>query len=191
MKTVKEDRRSKRTRQILGATLVELLQEKRYEAITVQEILDRANVGRSTFYTHYRDKEDLLISEIARVVHELNEHMLALGQVPGALLPSLEFFRHVQQQRHLIRAFVRGDSVEMLMRDFQAQLSTVVERNLLSLSGGKLTSLVPLPLVASFVASTVLLLLRWWFENDMRYSPEMMDEMFQMLVMPSVRAMIA
>jgi AcrR family transcriptional regulator len=182
MKTAKEDRRSKRTRQLLGSALIELMLEKRYDAITVQDILDRANIGRSTFYSHYKDKEDLLISEIARVIHELDEHTSALGHAPGALLPSLEFFRHVQQQRHLLRTFIWGNSVEVLMRDFQAHLGKVVEQNLLSLSSrGHFTSLIPLPVVSSFVASTFLLLLRWWLENDMRYSPEAMDEMFQTL----------
>ena len=56
MKTEKDDRRSRRTRQILGNALVELMLEKRYADITVQDILDRADVGRSTFYTHYTDK---------------------------------------------------------------------------------------------------------------------------------------
>jgi AcrR family transcriptional regulator len=191
MKTVKDDRRSKRTQQLLGSALVELMLDKRYDAITVQDILDRANIGRSTFYAHYKDKEDLLISEVARVMHELDQYTSALGHAPGALLPSLEFFRHVQQQRRLIHAFVWGQSVEMLRRDFQAQLRKVVEHNLLSLSGGKFSSSVPLPVAASFVANTFLLLLSWWFENDMRYSPEAMDEMFQTLVMPSIRAMIA
>ena len=191
MKTAKDDRRSKRTRQLLGSALVELMLEKRYDAITIQDILDRANIGRSTFYAHYKDKEDLLISEVARVIHELDKYTSALGQAPGALLPSLEFFRHVQQQRRLIHAFVWGHSVEMLRRDFQALLRKIVERNLLSLSGGTFSSSVPLPVAASFVASTFLLLLSWWFENDMQYSPEAMDEMFQTLVMPSIRAMIA
>ncbi len=188
MKTAKDDRRSKRTRQLLGSALVELMREKRFDTITVQDILDRANIGRSTFYAHYTDKEDLLMSEVACVIHQLEEYTSALGHAPGALVPSLEFFRHIQQQRRLIHAFVWGRGVEMLMREFQAQLSKVVEQNLLSWSGGGFASSVLLSVVARFVASTFLMLLQWWFENDLRHSPEQMDEMFQKLAMPGVQA---
>src|SRR6202012_5392571 len=59
------DRRVRRTRDLLHRALLDLIAEKGYPHITVQDILDRADVGRSTFYTHYRDKEDLLRSGIA------------------------------------------------------------------------------------------------------------------------------
>ena len=188
MRTTKDDRRSKRTRQLLGSALVELMLEKRYDAITVQDILDRANIGRSTFYEHYTDKEDLLMSEIARVIYELAEYTSALGHAPGTLMPSLEFFRHIQQQSHLIHAFVWGRSVEILMREFQVQLSKAVEQNLRSLSGGEFASSASLSIVARFVASTFLMLVQWWFENELRHSPEQMDERFQQLVMPGVQS---
>ncbi len=54
--------------------MIELLREKRYDAITVQDLLDRAGIGRSTFYTHYFDKEDVLAS--------VSEQMLELFRKP-------------------------------------------------------------------------------------------------------------
>jgi len=60
----KVDRRIRRTRDTLGDALIALMQEKSFEEITVQEVLDRAGVGRSTFYAHYRDKEDLFLSDV-------------------------------------------------------------------------------------------------------------------------------
>jgi AcrR family transcriptional regulator len=66
MANPKKDRRSQRTKRILVEALASLIQEKRYELITVQNIIDRADVGRSTFYEHYRDKEDLMASMLAR-----------------------------------------------------------------------------------------------------------------------------
>src|SRR5215207_8703397 len=134
MKTAKEDRRSKRTRQLLSGAFMELMQEKRYDTITVQDILDRANIGRSTFYAHYTDKEDLLITEITRVIHQLELYTAELGHEHGGLLPSLAFFHHVQEQRRLVQSFVWGRGAEMLMRDFQAQISKIVEQNLRSLT---------------------------------------------------------
>src|SRR3954464_12204566 len=62
--TLKMDRRISRTRDTLGDALVELIHEKTFDEITVQEVLDRAGVGRSTFYAHYRDKQDLFLSDV-------------------------------------------------------------------------------------------------------------------------------
>ncbi len=59
----KTDARVRRTRDALGDALIALMQEKPFDTITVQDVLDRAHVSRSTFYTHYSDKDDLLMSD--------------------------------------------------------------------------------------------------------------------------------
>jgi AcrR family transcriptional regulator len=190
VKNAKDDRRSQRTRQSLRDALAELMLEKRFDDITVQDILDRANIGRSTFYAHYTDKEQLLLSAIERVIHQLDDYTTEMGNQHNGLLPSLELFRHVQQHRRLMRAFVWGRGAEMLTSGFQGQVSKIIEQNLLSLTGDEVNFSVPLPVLANFVASTFLMLLRWWFDDDMRHTPEQMDEMFQKLVMPAVHGLI-
>src|SRR3954463_709578 len=107
MKTEKNDRRSNRTRELLSGALVELMLEKHYDTITVQDILDRADIGRSTFYAHYTDKEDLLISEIASLIHSMELSTIEQAHEHSGLLPSLAFFRHVREQRRLMQAFIR------------------------------------------------------------------------------------
>src|SRR4051812_43769240 len=94
MRNTKADRRSERTRQLIGTALIEVMLAKGYDEITVQDILDRANVGRSTFYAHFLDKEDLLVSQLTRVLDELIQQNEPF--VPGVLAaPSLvPFFRH-------------------------------------------------------------------------------------------------
>src|SRR3954467_12831022 len=91
------DRRSRRTRHMLEDALVDLMLEKRYDTITVQEIIDRANVGRSTFYAHYLDKEDLLQTETADLVARLAGHMDqgTAGTSSNRIIPSLELLQHV------------------------------------------------------------------------------------------------
>src|SRR5258707_7199093 len=74
MADTKMDRRVQKTRQALQNALIELILEKGYEAVVIQDILDRANVGRSTFYAHYQDKEDLLMSRFARLQAAFEEH---------------------------------------------------------------------------------------------------------------------
>jgi AcrR family transcriptional regulator len=191
MKNTKTDRRSQRTRKLLGDALVELMLEKRFEEITVQDILDRANIGRSTFYAHYTDKEQLLLSEIEHVIHELQVFAAESDGMHHGLLPSLELFRHVKEQRRLMQAFVWGRSAILLTQDFQTQVSRIIEGNLRSMIGNDFPSVVPLPVVANFIASTFLMLLRWWFDENMQQTPEQMDGMFQRLVMPSLHGLLA
>ena len=190
MKTPKDDRRSRRTRQLLGDALVELMLEKHFESITVQDILDRADIGRSTFYAHYTDKESLLISQIEQVIRELEAYTTEAGGRHHGLLPSLELFRHVKEQRRLMQAFVWGRGAEILTQDFQGQVSKIIEQNIRSMIGDAVASSVPLSVVAKFVASTFLMLLRWWFDEDMQHTPEQMDAMFQKLVMPGIHELI-
>lgn len=186
MGTTKQDRRSRRTRQLLGNALIELMFEKRFEDITVQDILDRADIGRSTFYAHYTDKENLLMSEIGRVIRQLDEYTTEGDGVRPGLLPSIGFFRHVQQHRRLMQAFMWGQGAELLTQELLGQFSTIVEHNLRAMTRAETASSVPLPVLSRFVANTFLLLLRWWFDDDMRHSPEQMDDMFQKLVMPAI-----
>lgn len=192
MKNTKDDRRSKRTRQLLGDALVELMLEKRYDAITVQDILDRANIGRSTFYAHYTDKEDLLLSEITSMIHQMEQYTMEMGHDSSGPLPSLELFRHVKEQRRLMQAFIwgRGDEFFAHSPDFQARISQLIEQRLRTFTGGEAAFSVPSSIIARFVASTFLLLLHWWFEHDMRESPEQMDEMFRKLVIPAIHGLI-
>ena len=89
-----------------------------------------------------------------------------------------------------MQAFIWGSGAERLMRDFQTQVSQIVAENLRSLLGADATFSVPLPVAANFVASTLLMLIQWWFEEDMHHSPEEIDAMFQKLVMPSIHVLI-
>ncbi|HMA37826.1 MAG TPA: TetR/AcrR family transcriptional regulator [Chloroflexia bacterium] len=183
----RDDRRSQRTRQLLGAALVALMLEQRYDTITVQEIIDRANVGRSTFYAHYLDKEDLLQSEIAALVTRLGDHV-----DPGAegkwIIPSLELLRHVREHYALYRALVRGRAIEPVLKTMQAQLSRQIEVHLAGRLPPGPAPTVPLPVVAQYITGVLLALFQWWLDREMPESPEQLDDYFLQLVRPSVRA---
>jgi hypothetical protein len=130
------------------------------------------------------------MSQIEHVIHDLEEYTTEAGNAHHGLLPSLELFRHVKEQRRLMQAFVWGRGAEILTQDFQGQVSRIIEQNIRSMIGDVVASSVPLPVVAKFVASTFLMLLRWWFDEDMQHTPEQMDAMFQKLVMPGIHGLI-
>ncbi|MBN8635563.1 MAG: TetR/AcrR family transcriptional regulator [Anaerolineae bacterium] len=190
MHSGKTDRRSRRTQQLIADACVGLMLEKRYDDITVQDILDRADIGRSTFYAHFTDKENLLLSQIERMIHDLGDYAAHRGELEYGRLPSLELFRHVKEQRRLMQALVWGQGADLLNRSLLQQISQLIETNLRSMIGEKTDTPIPLSVVGQFVANTFLMLLRWWFDEDMRHTPEEMNEMYQRLVLPALRDLI-
>src|SRR5918996_1979067 len=91
----KTDARVRRTRDALGDALVALMQEKPFETITVQDVLDRAHVSRSTFYTHYSDKDDLLMSDAEEFFEALSMALSVHGDKSDRVFPVREFFEHL------------------------------------------------------------------------------------------------
>ena len=177
----KPDRRSQRTRHILSAAFVELLREKGYSAITVSDIIARANIGRSTFYSHYRDKDDLFVNELDRVIELLNHRIPHQEGMP--FFPSLGLFQHVGEEYQLYKALVWTPGIDLLIKHLQASLSHRIEEGLQK-SGRDFD--VPLPVLASFIAGSFLTLLKWWLENKMIYSPEEMDRIFKKLTLAGI-----
>ena len=180
------DRRTQRTRQTLSHALIALIQEKRYEAITVQDICNRANVGRSTFYAHYHDKDDLLASNFQQVMDNLGSQVEWRNS--QFVFPVASLFHHVQEHHHLYKALAWGGGFDVLLRAGQQQWRAQVEQYLAtSLPQGRLPA-VPLDAVTVYLAGALQTMLLWWLDRKMPYTPERMDEMFQQLVIPGVAA---
>ena len=182
MKQEKHDRRSQRTRQLVRSAMLNLLFERGYDEITVQDILDQANVGRSTFYAHYFDKEDVLAS-IADEQLELLHQQLAKPEGKQRIIPSLELFQHVQENQQYFRAMLHGRAHEALWDAAQAALCRTIEYELATSIAEKQTTVVPLSVAAQYLAGAFLSFLKWWLETEAPYSPEQMDGMFQHLAL--------
>lgn len=188
MRDKKTDRRSQRTRLALGEALTALMRQKSYDAITVQDILARANVGRTTFYAHFMDKEDLLMTEFQRVVHELDRQALQTDPGPAQIFPSLALFRHVKEFEAIYKALTFGRGLELIYKHFQAQLDVYVEARLAARVPAAHTPTVPLPLLAHWVTGTFLSLLTWWIDHKSAETPEHMDAWFWLIVRPGLSA---
>lgn len=179
----KHDRRSQRTRQLLGDALVQLIREKDYGAITVSDIIERANVGRSTFYAHYQDKDSLFTDQLDRVIEVLSHHIPKQEEMP--FFPSLGLFRHVGEEFELYKSLTWTPGIDLLTRHLQKALSQRVEQGLVK-SGQEYG--IPIPILASFITGSFLTLLKWWLENKRVHSPEQMDEMFRKLSLSGIQS---
>jgi AcrR family transcriptional regulator len=182
--TGKQDRRSQRTRHLLSEALVSLIREKGYDTITVSDLIDRANIGRSTFYSHYRDKDDLFVGELDRVIELLSHRIPSQEDLP--FFPSLGLFRHVGEEYELYKALVWSPGIDLLIKHLQKSLSHRIEQGFQE-SGREYE--IPIPVMASFIAGSFLTFLKWWLENKMSYAPEDMDEIFKKLTLPGVEAL--
>jgi AcrR family transcriptional regulator len=180
----KKDRRSQRTRHLLSMAFVELLKEKGYSAITVRDLIERANIGRSTFYAHFRDKDDLFVHELDRVIEALSNGIPNQDEMP--FFPSLGLFRHVGEEYELYKALVWTPGIDLLIKHLHKSLSQRIERGLQK-SGTDYE--IPPPILANFIAGSFLSLLKWWLENKMIYSPEEIHTMFKKLTMAGIETM--
>lgn len=196
MKTESVDRRVQRTRQLLNRALMALIVEKGYESITVQDIIDRANLGRSTFYAHYQDKDDLLLSGMEEVVHSLVYDVENPVEAEGGMregrriLSSLPIFRHAQEEYDLHKAIIGEGGIDVIMKSIRDHLSSHIQEQIEGLVPEGQSPSVPPPVMANYLAGSLLTLLTWWLDNDMPYPPERMAGMFQELAMPGVWGLI-
>jgi AcrR family transcriptional regulator len=183
----RQDRRSQRTQQALMDALIALLAVKNYDEISINDIVDHANVGRATFYVHYQDKDDLLRNGFERVLDMLIQHISLVEADQNLQLDTTPLFLHAKGHYELYRMLVWGSGFEVLTKDGHAALSAKFLESFTLFLSGKPEPPVPLAILSYSVAGTLLMLLKWWLDNKMPYSPEYMNGIFQQLVMPNIQ----
>ena len=191
------DRRIQRTRMLLHKALMSLILEKKYESITVQEILDRADVGRSTFYMHFRDKDELLVSGFQYLQSFLESVQGALATVPGKSYEriigfSLAMFEHAHEYRRVNRALLGSDAEAVVRRRIHSILAGIVSRELkLELQRRKRANCPVSPeLLAHFLVSTYVSVMTWWLNSKSPVSPKEIDVAYRHLVLPSLGSIL-
>src|SRR4029079_19744812 len=178
----KTDARVRRTRDALGDALIALMQEKAFETITVQEVLDRAHVSRSTFYAHYSDKDDLLMSDAEEFFEALSMALSAHGDESDRVFRVKEFFTHLSDVQPFFKALVKSGKYQENMDRARGHFARGIERRLAELPRGQSIPPHELPAIAFTHAGALLSLLAWWLDRGMRESPAEMDQLFHRMV---------
>lgn len=199
----KLDRRIVRTRNLLKEALLNLIQEKGYEAITIENITDRANLGRATFYLHYHDKAELLLESIDSIAEDLINQATQSGYIPG-LLPDpanpvtpkkqaqsfLMVFKHASQKAELWRIILRGEGMTMAsvrIREILGKIAGNYFEDQMKAFTNTDQHLIPSEVVANYFAVSLMGFLTWWLESDMKYPAEQMAEMFRAMFFQGVQ----
>ncbi len=178
----KTDARVRRTRDALGDALVALMQEKPFDTITVQDVLDRAKVGRSTFYTHYSDKDDLLMSDAEEFFESVAMLLSLRGDTSDRVFPVREFFGHIVEAKQFVDALMSAGKFNDNMELARGLCARGIEQRLSELPKGKGIPADERPAIAFAHAGALLSLLTWWIDRGMRQSPAEMDQLFHKMV---------
>ncbi|HEX3052038.1 MAG TPA: TetR/AcrR family transcriptional regulator [Aggregatilineaceae bacterium] len=182
------DRRVQRTHQLLRDSLIELSLEKGYDDVTIQEITDRANLGRATFYLHYRDKDDLLLQTLQEIVDDLLQQVGPQMEgmfLRGDIAPLLTVFHHAEEHRVLYQIILQGrgaSTIEHRLREYTASRSESLIEKLLQGDPSPL----PIEIAGNYIGSSLLGLVEWWLEKDMPYTAEYMAQLFFDLCITSI-----
>ena len=209
------DRRVQKTRKLLQEALIELVAEKGYEALTIQEILDQANVGRSTFYTHFQDKDQLLNSILARLDELLEQHKKQLldatnsiGKADGTdllqdLSPTLSLLQFIGQNHRFFKALLGDHGYGIFARPvynyvfahvhgiftkpIHADVFAHLHEPFKILRSRKKNGSLESEIAAHYFVSALMGILVWWLEKDMPCTAEEIDKLFRQLAMPGFR----
>ncbi|MFF5931011.1 TetR/AcrR family transcriptional regulator [Streptomyces hydrogenans] len=167
------DRRVRRTRAALRQALVELVLDKGFHAVTVEEITERADVGRATFYAHYRDKEDLLVGVVRDLAEDRERLLPAVRQAHAegfTGLPVKYIFEHAEQEKPVYQVILRGEGDGRALREFTDLIRTHAEAAFRArVEQLAVTPRIPLDIVARAWTGELIGLLTWWVENDTGY----------------------
>jgi AcrR family transcriptional regulator len=180
------DRRIPRTRAMLQQALNSLIPKKGYEAITIKDICEAANVGRSTFYAHYTSKDDLKRSgfEPLRkllVDRQREARVTARDDKSRSLGFSLTMFEHARDHRDHYRALIGSRGGTVSLGSIRKILSDLVRDELAGTADKNSADTIPRELVVQYVVGAYMAVMTWWLDGGAKLPPPRIDAMFRRL----------
>lgn len=185
----KPDRRVERTRELLQKSLIDLVSERGYDAVTIQDIVDRANVGRTTFYLHYSSKDDLFMScheAIAggfHLLHALSQEELLSLEVPLGIVSA---YQHLLHARAMLEPIFRGPHSLPILRRIRDRSAQEIEASLRA-TFAESDSTIPFDVLANYLAGAQIALVQWWLQKRQPHTPEHLAQMSHRLQRAAIR----
>jgi len=203
MKPVQErekvDRRVRRTRRALREAMQNLMAEKGYDQVTIEELTERADIGRTTFYLHYGAKQDLLLEQfdelLDQLVGQITDIPLSSWSQQGQVLPAEDhpgrpismIFEHAAANEELYRIVLQGEGVDQASERLQTMMTNAVNAYLhrkLDDESEKMTLDFPVDFFGNYFAGALLGVIKWWLEAEQPYTPEELEEIFFQMFLP-------
>ena len=178
------DRRKRKTQDAIFYAFSELLSQKDFTQITVGEIIDKADIGRATFYSHFETK-DFLLKEFCRELfchifdtanNAANEHH-HIFDCNGTDSVFLHLFQHLQKNDNNILKLLSSRNNDLFLNYFRDNLAILIESQLALFDCCRYKDL-PESFWKNHIISTFIETLKWWLNNGMKQSPQMITEYF-------------
>ena len=188
MKTI--DRRQQKTRQAIFVAFGKLLETKTYNKITVQEIIDEANIGRSTFYAHFETKDDLLrvlceelFSHIMSSYkgEESKQSLFADCHNPVSVFDHL--LRHLEENDKNIINLLNCESSEIFLRYFKDSLNNLIREQFIN-HARHVNQDLPEDFLINHISGSFVEMVLWWIKGGMKQSSETLDKYFRAVIEP-------
>lgn len=184
------DRRQYKTRAAIFTAFSKLLSEKSYNKITVQEIIDTANIGRTTFYAHFETKDDLLKA----LCEELFGHVISSamdckhthglysdGNAPESVFCHL--LQHLQENENNILELLSCESSELFLRYFKNSLNELIKNQYIN-QNRKGNTDIPQDFLVNHISGSFVEMVLWWIKGNMKQKPEELDRYFKIVIEP-------
>ena len=184
------DRRQQKTRKAIFGAFTTLLDTKNYNSITVQDIIEEANIGRSTFYAHFDTKDELLKA----MCSELFDHIITTAMdtqdthglysctdAPNSVI--CHILRHLQENDNNILTLLSCESSEFFLRYFKSGMEELVRTQFLK-DFEKRSFAIPQEFLINHICGSFVEMVRWWMEGRCRQAPEELDEYFRAVIDP-------
>jgi len=187
------DRRVRRTRRRLRDALIQLIMEKGYDNVTIQNITDAADLSRATFYLHYTDKDELLASSLEEMFDELLDSVKDIMlrrklELTEGDAPSLPAFKHVAEYADLYKSLMGDKGVSSVINRVLDYIARVGEEQyrLMVTDEEEKNLPVPIDIMARHMAGALFSMVSHWLEQDMPYTPEEMARYFHLMTVPAL-----
>lgn len=180
------DPRVKRTRRLLRDALVSLILKKDFASITIKEITERAEVAYITFYRHYESLDQLLMEVLDEGLAELMTHIETLAKQSDTSALETEgrlIFEYIEQKADLFRILLKSQSVTRVRRKVVGNIAAIFQKSCVPLE--RLGNQVTINIASNHIATSLLSLIEWWLENNMKPSPTEMGKVYKSLIIDS------
>ena len=180
----KMDRRQRKTREAIFNAFTDLLSKKEFNQITVGEIIDAADVGRATFYSHFETKDFLLkefcselFCHIFDTENDTGHEHKHIFECDGSESVFLHLFQHLQKNDNNILDLLSSQNNELFLKYFRTNLETLVESHMSLFESSKVQT-VPMAFWKNHIVSTFVETIKWWIDNGVKERPEVITEYF-------------
>ena len=180
------DPRIKRTRRLLRDALVSLILKKDFASITIREVTERAEVAYITFYRHYESLDQLLMEVLDEGLTELMIHIETLAKQSDTSALETEgrlIFEYIEQKADLFRILLKSQSVTRIRKKVVSNISAIFQKSCVPLE--RLGNQVTINMASNHIATSLLSLIEWWLENNMKPSPIEMGKVYKSLIIDS------